>query len=712
MGLVDFGKARPLRFAALALVLVGCSEGDSAEEPAGVGPRFAFALPQAPEAPVSMSTVPFPNDALLGADGTWDVNDDTLLLTVNAEEELRRNILRAADEARCFGVTRGVTLPLVDVPFDNLVDPASIGASNVRFVDLDSGAAVPFSVFYRINDERIVVEPTRGYVLTQQHSYAVVLTRGAALEDGTALGADADLRALLAGDDDPRIARAGAAYQPLRDYLTAEGIEPADVVAASVFTTCDFSGPLSDAAAVLDSVGPSAVSVARTYASGAELDDLMGTPDDNTFPGADNPGGHAHADIAFVVLGSFASPNFRSDDLEAGRWERDGNGDLLVKTTEQVPFILALPFAEDYADTPVVVFQHGLGKDRGQVLQIAQPLAAAGYAVIGIDIPAHGARATNVVDVRHNFYDKEEPDGLPDPKNLTLAVNFFGLDASTGIDPEFITSAFNQSAVDTMMLARVLDAGDWSALPAAEAALAGLSFDGDSIVFSSESFGGISGLLAMAYEPLYGAGFVSVAGGGLVDLLENSRGLSSLFLPLFAGAFGLGPNDVDPAINPPHTNAAFMLMSQFIDVGDPIGHAARLAASDKHLVMVNAFADEIVPNQSSQSLARALGLAWVTTGRSPQGGPLYIDGMATAPAPVAGNVDGATRVALEVADASHGMITRVNALRTVEPGGPPFEPIDPPIALVNPIVELLDMLIAYVDTYREGAAPELRDTLE
>src|SRR5690606_88878 len=137
-----------------------------------------------------------------------------------------------------------------------------------------------------------------------------------------------------------------------------------------------------------------------------ELDALLGTPSDPV-PGGDVEGGVAHDHIGWVIDGTFESPELSSPAPGVhGRWMRDASGGLVVKRRERVWFTLALPSRVDLASepVPVVIFQHGLGGERGNVFAVADTLCAAGFAVAAIDLPYHGMRTTGgAVDVRHTY---------------------------------------------------------------------------------------------------------------------------------------------------------------------------------------------------------------------------------------------------------------------------------------------------------------------
>ncbi|MDD2582694.1 MAG: hypothetical protein PHR66_11940, partial [Desulfuromonadaceae bacterium] len=63
-------------------------------------------------------------------------------------------------------------------------------------------------------------------------------------------------------------------------------------------------------------------------------------------------------------------------------------------TTRDVPFVYIAPAgAVPAAGWPLVIFQHGITGQKEQVIAVAGSLTAAGYAVVAVDLPLHGALA-------------------------------------------------------------------------------------------------------------------------------------------------------------------------------------------------------------------------------------------------------------------------------------------------------------------------------
>lgn len=104
---------------------------------------------------------------------------------------------------------------------------------------------------------------------------------------------------------------------------------------------------------------------------------------------------YASTSIDKVYFGAFQSANFATLALPS-------------PTAEAVPFLLVTP-KDTAAPYPVVVFQHGITRDKFDALLTADAFAARGFAVLAIDANHHGERGTgfftaNLLQDRANFY--------------------------------------------------------------------------------------------------------------------------------------------------------------------------------------------------------------------------------------------------------------------------------------------------------------------
>lgn len=301
-----------------------------------------------------------------------------------------------------------------------------------------------------------------------------------------------------------------------------------------------------------------------------------------------------------------------------------------VKTGDQtVPLLISVPNANSgktrpAAGWPIVIFGHGLGGDRTNMLAAADTLASIGYAVIAMDTPLHGIvpavtpslapfyienspfgaianERTFDVDFVNNATGAPGPDGKADPSG-THIINLQSL----------LTSRDNgrQAQADLSVLAVTIPhiSINGDSLP---------DFDAGNMAYAGISMGSIMGLPFVAVEPLIERAFLSVPMGGLMRGLEAS--------PTFGPRIraGLAAAGVQPG------TAAFQ---QFLTIGqtvigpmDPVNWGLE-AATFKSIVLHEVIGDTVVPNavataplSGTEPLIRSMGLEAYSSSRSGAG---------------------------------------------------------------------------------------------
>ncbi|HEX8952394.1 MAG TPA: hypothetical protein VF945_11145, partial [Polyangia bacterium] len=639
--------------------------------------------PAGPEAQMTVAAgdaraVPWPSDAMLGADGKVSVTTP-LPFDSNVEDNLK-TLAATLSEADGFSTTRSIFFP---VSADLVVDSGA--AATV--VDLDDpGKTWQYPLFYRADTRQLVAMAPLGTALAEHHAYGCWVAAGVHDAAGHALHPSSGMRDAIAGRGS---VGARASYQKLAKAIAAAKVAP---LAATAFTTQTLSAWAQKAQADLAAMPPKAT-VELTFATATELDNIFGGPATTTKPGRPPSGGVLHSNIAAVVVGHFDTPHYLSPTPGTlGLFD----GAMTVKATDHVPYILVLPTRASYAATPIVIFQHGINGDRSAVLTVANSYAARGYATLGIDELWHGSRLPNNVDAVFNLSGQPGHDGIGDPTPSGAVQWFFDFmgDANQNIepvDPRYIRDNFRQATIDLMQEVRLARGGDFSAVTAALPQLASLSFDGSKVVYTGESFGSIMGAAVLAVDPELEAAVLDVGGGGIiVDLVANSPQFAGVLQAFLASAFDslvdIGHPDVTP-------NAAQMSLNLVQEVLEPADGAALAATADpgKNVLYLFAYLDETVPNQSNQALARAWGATEVplTAGSH----PLEQVKLPMAPAPYSAMP---VRAVVQLDPAGHGMFTGQTGQHVYMPPFPPFVKYAQPIAITMPIVQAHALAVGFI----------------
>lgn len=257
------------------------------------------------------------------------------------------------------------------------------------------------------------------------------------------------------------------------------------------------------------------------------------------------------------------------------------------------------------AGWPVVVFQHGITRNRTDMLALAPTLAAAGFVVVAIDLPLHGLPlnanlptcgattanplATSIertfnLDLVDNTTSAAGPDGKADCSG-THFVNLSSL----------ITSRDNlrQAESDLIHLAKSVNVLDFDGNGGTD------EIDEAQLRFAGQSLGAIVGTAMLGVNTDFGAVSLHVPGGGLGKLLDASASFGPRIAAGLAASFVFEGTD---------TYETFIRFAQhLVDPGDPINYAA--AANTNHAIhLVEAIGDAVVPNSAGTTCPAASAL--------------------------------------------------------------------------------------------------------
>ncbi|MGH7281506.1 MAG: hypothetical protein ACRELY_08295, partial [Polyangiaceae bacterium] len=461
---------------------------------------------------------------------------------------------------------------------------------------------------------------------------------------------------------------------------------------------------------------PPTAAVDRTVIGAAALDDFFGAPATDR-EGLGDPAGVKHDAIGSVVLGHFDAPYFLTNGPDhLGRIEHDDAGQATVQATAQIPYFLALPrdSGSGLANIPVLIFQHGLNASRGQVAAVANDYARAGYATIGVDALWHGERRPGHVDAIHNFSGAAGADGLADDDPFGASLLFFDFngDDSVGVDSldaRVARDNFRQAVLELTELVRLLVQGNTTAIAASDPSLATLTLDASHVIYTSESFGSILGAITLAVDPRLSSAILSVGGAGIfLPTFADSPYFAKLASIFFKPSLDSALDVSDPATLPAEAQRSLGLMQAVIEPGDPVAFAPLIARRParfaKSLVLLQAFSDELIPNQAGEFLAAQAGATTLTIPNHTQ--PVrYVTTLPTAAAPLSGNLNGVTVAHVNVDPATHLMFTRFHDQRIYQPGFPPLTPLPAPQDIDEPIEWLHALAIAFADSERANQGP-------
>jgi pimeloyl-ACP methyl ester carboxylesterase len=321
-------------------------------------------------------------------------------------------------------------------------------------------------------------------------------------------------------------------------------------------------------------------------------------------------------------------------------WHNAAGGDTIISTDPAasetpkatvaqnvIPILVAIPLAGGPCTMPgtgwpVVIFQHGITRNREDMLAMASGFGGSCNAVVAIDLPLHGVTDTT------------------DPLYLKGFERTFDMDATghagatgkniDGSGQQFInlnstiTSRDNlrEGAADLINLVATLPNLHPVTLPATV-----YGFDSSQVHFVGHSLGGIIGttflgadtegadLVALATSsapaPKVLTATLAMPGGHIAELLRNS--------PAFGPTIDKGLADQGIVKGTQEYYDFYSQAQAVVEDGDPANYAANAAAGHPiHMIEVVGDGtaknppDQVVPNSATQVLIDAMGLDKIT----------------------------------------------------------------------------------------------------
>jgi dienelactone hydrolase len=267
-------------------------------------------------------------------------------------------------------------------------------------------------------------------------------------------------------------------------------------------------------------------------------------------------------------------------------------GDQTVPILVTVPNIMSKP-ANGW---PVVIYGHGITRNRLDALAVADILASIGYATVAIDFPLHGV-SPDAEPTQAPFW-IENTDFAPIANERTFDSDFLNNETlrppgDTLIDPSGVI--FFPASLQSMLTSRdtirqgIIDFSNVAvSISSMDIDLDGKpDLDATNIAYVGHSWGGIHGAGLVAIEPLITRAFLSVPAGGIARMANAS----DTFGPVIQGLLGsVGVESGTAAYD------SFLIAWQtLLDSADPVNWGAE-AAMNTPVMLHEVIDDDVVPN--------------------------------------------------------------------------------------------------------------------
>ncbi len=485
------------------------------------------------------------------------------------------------------------------------------------------------------NGSSVAIVPIKP--LKQLTSYMAVITNG--VQDASGNAATPSQTYFLSKRTSPLVDGSGNSTDPLLDNATAgaleplrqltnfqeaaaasQGVDPSTIVVSWTLSTQSITPVLS---AAKDIAGPGASTLVPTMlttaaAGGFGLADIyigtMASPYYLTAPSAANPVAPLNQ-FWKAAPGAYVGP-FGSLGLDPTSTNLTLANPIPVATSMQnLPVLMTVPNAasghsKPPTGWPIMIFQHGITRDRTDMLAVADTMASVGFAVVAIDLALHG-----ITDVTNPFYIGNTPFGAAGVTERTFNVDYVNnTTGAPGPDGEIDSSAahfinlanllvsrdnFRQGVADLFTLTETIPLMDINGDAAGD-------FDEARITFAGQSLGAITGTSYLAFAPNVQSAVLSAPGGGIANLLVGSPA----FGPRIIG--GLAAAGVEQGT--PEFNLFILSTQTTVDASDPI-NLAGLASLQNNILLHEILGDMVVTNtvpgaplSGTEPLIAALGL--------------------------------------------------------------------------------------------------------
>jgi pimeloyl-ACP methyl ester carboxylesterase len=272
------------------------------------------------------------------------------------------------------------------------------------------------------------------------------------------------------------------------------------------------------------------------------------------------------------------------------------------KSDQTVPILVTVPNAfsgQSKPDSgwPVVIYGHGITRNRLDALAVADTLASIGYATVAIDFPLHGVsphaeptqapfwiegtpfapianERTFDADLVNNETNAFGPDGLIDASGITVIPAGIG---SMRTARDLMRQGITDLSVVAVSLAS-MDI-DLDAMP---------DLDASNVAYVGHSWGGLHGPAFAAIEPIVTRAFLAAAGGGNARSFNASDTFGPVIESLLKNLAGVEPGSAD--------YETFLTVWQtLLDSADGINWSAE-AAEKTPIMLHEVIGDTLIPN--------------------------------------------------------------------------------------------------------------------
>jgi len=283
----------------------------------------------------------------------------------------------------------------------------------------------------------------------------------------------------------------------------------------------------------------------------------------------------------------------------------------------ELPVVVVVPLAAAPAEGyPTVIFGHGLGRSKEDLLALAGGLARAGIASVAVDALDHGERAVRTSSDAAAGCDRAGPDRpCADALAPTCAPQCYAPLLSS--DLAVTRDHLRQTVLDHIALGRALTAC------AEPGACGSLQVDPARIGYVGQSLGALIGGMSIARSPDVSAGVLNVGGADWMQIVTDTA-TPGIRCPLVDALIASGALTGEPWNLGANPNALclgeawktdpgylqFVSAARWLlDPADAVNHVAGLAQSGTPAVLVaEVVGDPVIPNSATDILGGALGL--------------------------------------------------------------------------------------------------------